>query len=351
MSILTPDGSRISLDGPASLPIVIPHLIGFHPVRSLVVIGLDACTSAVRVTCRVDLPDESLVTSDWVPVIRALQRAHCVGAIVAVYPDAGESLADLPAVSIVESVAEGLSAAGFIVRDALAISGLRYRSYWCADDGCCPQDGIEPGPEHVLALSAALVLEGSAPRASRDDIFAALAARSPGDPVMVELAQRRGGIEMRLPSGAAAKSTDLVAALASEDELSLSALIRLMVFAAFVCSDVVTRDLFLYHLTRHPHAPTLARAREVLSEVVRCYEGNVRAGAATCLAVCAWVSGDGASARVAADVALDTDPSYRLAALVAVALDDGHPPKLWAELVEQLSPERLMGAPMPSAEI
>jgi hypothetical protein len=148
---------------------------------------------------------------------------------------------------------------------------------------------------------------------------------------------------MRLPSGVLTRANGLVDAFSDEHELSMSARVRLMVYAAFVCSDVLTRDLFLFELTRIPRAETLVRARDILSEVVRCYDGNERAAAAACLAVCEWLCGDGAAARIAADVALDVDPSYQLAALVSVALDDGQPPSLWTELMGHLSVERLMG--------
>ena len=351
MSILTPDGSHICLDGPASLPIVVPHLLGFHPVRSLVVIGLVGEQSTVRVTCRVDMPDESLSHWHWESLVRALDRGECSDAIVVAYPAAGTSLTQMPAVPIVESIVGELAASGIRVGDAIAISGLRYRSYFCVNDGCCPEDGREPTARQVLELKAALVWQGSAPRASRDDIAAALVPRGADDPLRCALTERRGGIEMRLPSGVLTRATGLVDALGCAAEISMSARVRLMVYAAFVCSDVLTRDLFLFQLTRIPRSETLAHARDILSEVVRCYDGHERAAAAACLAVCAWVCGDGAAARVAADVALEVDPSYRLAVLVSVALDDGQPPSLWTDLMGHLSVEQLMGPSRVSVDI
>ena len=344
MSILTPGGSCISLDGPSSLPVVVPHLLGFHPVRSLVVIGLDAPQPRVRITCRVDLPHPADAPRDWTSIIRALRRSSCADAVVVVYPDAGESLLELPQVDLVESLVTDLADAGIAVRDALAISGLTYKSYWCRNDGCCPEEGSEPSADYVLELSASLVWEGSAPHRSRDDIVAALRPRSHDDPIAQALADRRGGIEMRLPAGAMEKVTALVDAFSQDEPLSMSSRIRLMVSAAHVCADFRTRDLFLFQLTRVPDAPALARARDILSDVVRCYEGPERAAAAACLAICAWVCGDGASGRVAADVALETDPSCRLAVLVAVALDQGQPPSLWTELLNHLSLEQLLNA-------
>ena len=344
MSIVSPDGSRVTLDGPSTLPIVIPHLLGFHPTDSLIVIGLDAAKSTVRITCRVDLPTKADWSNDWSPLIHALTRSKCVGALVVVYPSAGESLTELPAVGVVRSVVADLNNAGFMVRDALAISGLKYKSYWCVDEGCCPDEGNEPSADHVLSLSAALVLEGSAPRASRADLMNALAPRELDDSLREEVISRRGGVEMRLPSGPDARALAVVEVLHSDDPILGSTLIRLIVFLAAVCADIVSRDLFLFYLTRSPDVHSLSRARTVLGEVVRCYDGRERAAAAACLAVCSWVLGDGASARIAVEVAEDTDPSCRLAALVGVALDNAEPPAIWTSLMGSLSADQLLRA-------
>ena len=344
MSILTPGGSCISLDGPSSLPVVIPHLIGFHPVRSLIVIGLDESPPLVRIACRVDIPDPEDTPWDWSSIVRALRRTSSVGAVVVVYPEVGESLRDLPHVDLVNSIATELSDSGFVVRDLLAIDGLRYKSYLCAQDGCCPQDGAEPSADYVLELSASLVFEGSAPHRSRDDVVAALRPQPPDDPMVQALANRRGGIEMRMPSGVLEKVTTLVDALSTDEPMAMSSRIRLMVLSAHVCADVHTRDVFLFQLTRRPDISVLARARNLFTDVARCFEGSERAAAAACLSVCAWVSGDGATARIAADVALETDPSCRLAALVSLELDQGQSPKLWAQLIDHLSLEQLLNA-------
>src|SRR5258707_3154924 len=48
---------RIRVDSVAGFLAVIPHLLGFHPDRSLVVVGLDAPRGRVRLAFRYDLPD------------------------------------------------------------------------------------------------------------------------------------------------------------------------------------------------------------------------------------------------------------------------------------------------------
>ena len=64
---------------------------------------------------------------------------------------------------------------------------------------------------------------------------------------------------------------------------------------------------------------------------------------AAVLAVCAWVDGDGAAARVALDRALDADPAYSLAGLVAAALDTGTPPWTWVSMMSEVSVAEILG--------
>lgn len=52
-----PGGQRIHVTTPAGLLAAIPHLLGFHPANSLVVIGTRPSSRKVAVTMRYDLPD------------------------------------------------------------------------------------------------------------------------------------------------------------------------------------------------------------------------------------------------------------------------------------------------------
>jgi hypothetical protein len=65
---------------------------------------------------------------------------------------------------------------------------------------------------------------------------------------------------------------------------------------------------------------------------------------ATVLAVCAWVSGAGAAARVALDRAVEVEPAYSLAGLVTAALDAGTPPWTWSAMMADLSVDEILEA-------
>jgi len=52
-----PDQPRLQISSPASLLAVVPHLLGFAPASSLVVLGMVLPTGRVHLTVRYDLPD------------------------------------------------------------------------------------------------------------------------------------------------------------------------------------------------------------------------------------------------------------------------------------------------------
>src|SRR5260370_17951272 len=56
-SVLGRAAPRIRVDSVAGFLAVIPHLLGFHPSRSMVVVGLDAARGRVKLAFRYDLPD------------------------------------------------------------------------------------------------------------------------------------------------------------------------------------------------------------------------------------------------------------------------------------------------------
>src|SRR5438034_5381714 len=52
-----PGMTRVRLSSPADVLAAVPHLLGFHPVKSLVVIGAGGPRGRIRLGFRYDLPD------------------------------------------------------------------------------------------------------------------------------------------------------------------------------------------------------------------------------------------------------------------------------------------------------
>ena len=307
--------------GPDSLPALVPHLVGFHPTDSLVLLGLAPERRTVRVTVRIDLPDPGSdvveVVDAWSGSLVALPQAGALEVILAVYPRAedspwrGTEPGELPHRDLVDELAEELREAGIVALDAVCVVGDRLRSYWCADPACCPPQGRPADAAESLRVRATLVAHGSAPLSSRDALVHALDERPVDDPLRRAVDQARDGVVVRLPSGTQRRVQSFVSAateLAAEPRSSTT-LVRLVVTAGWLCSTVRSRDLLMRELTVDPDPRALAAARMVLGEAVRCVSGAAVAPVASVLAVCCWVDGDGAAARVALDRALAADPT------------------------------------------
>ena len=341
--------------GPDSLPALVPHLVGFHPQASLVLLGLVPRLRTVRVTVRIDLPATDAPLADvvdaWSSSLGALLRAGAAEALLVVYPRDADSpwrgleAADLPHRDLVDALAEDLREAGVAALDAVCVVGDRIRSYWCGDHACCPPEGRVVDPHEALRVRALLVEQGSSPLSSREDLVRALAPRRPDDPVRQEVDRARNPVVIRMPSGTEARVdrfVDGIRDLGLEPRNSAT-LARLVVMAGWLCTTIDSRDLLLRALTVDPEPDVVATARTVLGEAVRCSSGKAVAPVASVLAVCSWVAGDGAAARVALDRALDADPSYSLAVLVAAALDTGAPPWMWVSLMSEISVAEILG--------
>ena len=341
--------------GPDSLPALVPHLVGFHPADSLVLLGLAPERRAVRVTVRMDLPDPETdvvtVVDAWAQSLLALPQSGAIDVVLAVFPRDADSPwrgcepDDLPHRALVDELADELREAGIRSLDAVCVVGERLRSYWCDDLVCCPPEGRLADPAELLRVRATLVVHGSAPLSSRDELVHTLDERPADDPLRVAVAKARDGVVIRMPSGTEGRVQHVVEGLAglARDPRNEATVVRLVVIVGWLCAAVRSRDLLLRSLTVDPDPQVLAMARRVLGEAVRCASGESVAPVATVLAVCAWVDGDGAAARVALDRALDADPAYSLAGLVAAALDTGTPPWTWVSMMSEVSVAEILG--------
>jgi len=341
--------------GPDSLPALVPHLVGFHPSESLVLLGLEPERRTVRVTVRLDLPrspaDADAVVDSWSQALLALPQAGALEAVLVVYPAAADSpwaggaAEDLPHRRLVDELAAELVDAGIEALDAVCVVGDRIRSYWCPDPACCPLEGRAVDTAESLRVRASLIEQGSAPLGSREDLVLGLAERALTDPVRQAVDHARDAVVIRMPSGTEARVQRFVEGVRelAADPRNHATLTRLVVMAGWLCASIRPRDLLLRSLTVDPEPRVLATARTVLGEAVRCASGRPVAPVASVLAVCCWVAGDGASARVSLDRALGADPSYSLAALVSAALDTGAPPWSWVSMMAEISVAEILG--------
>ncbi len=311
---------------------MIPHLLGFNPASSLVLLGIGGPHARVRLAFRYDLPDppdETLAADIAAHASSVLNRQHLATAIVVGY---GPGRLVTP---IVDSVCPALSRAGVAIRDALRVDDGRYWSYLCTDPACCPPEGVAFDPSGHPAAEA-LGAAGLTVHADR----AALAATIAPDP---DPAAEMSAAVSRAVCRAGRLIDEALAGPDCDDPLRAFAdagrrAVRIAVNGCRRGSAISDPDeiawlgLALTDLRVRDDAwarmdPRFRRDHEGLwASLVRRLPAEYVPAPAALLAFTAWQAGDGALASVAIERALAADPGYSMALLIAEALHAGLPP-------------------------
>lgn len=321
--------NTLRLRSPADVVSAIPYLVGFHPDRSVVVLGCGGPGGTYAV--RIDLTaDDALVEH----IAELVARRDSADVVLAGYGP-GERVTP-----VVDRVRDRLHAHGVRIRDALRVADGRFWSYLCADPSCCPPEGT------------VVDVRGSAVAAQ------AIAGG------LVALADRRELERMVEPTGGAGmrRATEhaeaRLAAWAAEDAGSVPArmvtagvpLVRALVGRASAGLDLPGDDeaawlgVLLTSLRVRDEAwvridkAGLAGHLRLWSDLVRRVSVPYAAAPASLLAFAAWRAGDGALANVALDRALAADSRYSMARLLHDLFVSGLPP--WAVPLN-ITPEEL----------
>jgi hypothetical protein len=122
---------------------VVPHMLGFYPSRSLVVLGLGE-QNRVMVTFRYDLPsppDSELAQDIAEHACYVLDRERISSALLVGYGP--EDLV----VPVIGAAAVRLVGSGLELHEVLRADAGRYWSMLCDDPACCPPGGrsYDPG--------------------------------------------------------------------------------------------------------------------------------------------------------------------------------------------------------------
>jgi hypothetical protein len=341
--VITPHPMRP--DTPAVLLALIPHLLGFVPDSSFVVIGSEL-TGEVKVTLRYDLPD---------PAGRDAAADLCEHAIAVLSSQrltmaAAVGYGPGPLVTpLAEALPDAAAEAGVELAELLRAEDGRYWSYTCTGHACCPAEGAPSGPAGHPA-SAAMARSGPPVLASRQ-VLAATIAPVPGTEAdkmrrATSMAEARVARAHAAFSGRPARARAAIAAegLAAVADMiatyrsggsyrTAGQLARLTVALA----DLRVRDDAWARMDPR-YATTHLR---LLTDAVRRAQPGHIAPAASLLAFVAWQSGNGALANVALDRALADQPGYSMAGLLREVIAAGAPPSL-ARL--PLTPEQVAQA-------
>jgi hypothetical protein len=320
-----PQHPRVRVGDPAGLLAIVPHLLGFTPQTSLVVLGAGPPDGRVQVALRYDLPDPPDTGT-------AAQIAAHAAAVLSRHQLATVIIAGYGPGSLVTPVADAtrdaVTAAGLRVHDVLRVEDGRYWSYLCREPSCCPAEGV---PFDAAAHPAAQVLAGTAQpvRADRAALAATIAPLTGSQANAMREATRwaqRAGTRLITRAGpraldAPGRAAVQAAIAAYRGGGSISDPGRHAWLALVLTSLPVRDDAWARMDPAHRDAH-----RRLWTDLVRRAQPGYAAAPASLLAFVAWQSGDGALANIALDRALADIPGYSMALLLQEALDAGMPP-------------------------
>jgi len=326
---------RVRPGSPGELLAIVPHLLGFVPQASLVVIGTEPPRDRVKVTLRYDLPDPPGIG------VSADLAAHAAGVI------GSQRLTAMMAVgygpeTLVDPVVEALRCAaqqtGIDLRDFLRVEDGRYWSYKCGDEACCPAAGTPFDPAASPA-AAAMAAAGKQVLADRSAVADRVAPLGGSTAEAMRRATRRAERHVSQLLAKVRKSSRLGAArrlIAAEGLTAVGSMIATyrgggtyateyqIAWITVALRDLRVRDDAWARMdSRH-----LEAHRRLWIDVTRRAQPGYVAAPAALLAFVAWQSGDGALANVALDRALADDPGYSMAQLLREVISAGAPPSL-----------------------
>jgi hypothetical protein len=343
----------IRLGDTGEVAAALPHLLGFRPTESVVLVSLRGPGgSRVGLTVRADLPPPGAAPA----LARALagkvvtdEPQAVLLAVVSEAPDVAvppvgagspepwpEVWPELPHRDAVHELVLALDAQDVPVREALLVRGGRWWDYDCPY-ACCEPGAGTPVPGGASPLAAAAVAAGAVLAGDRAELAARIAHPEGPDAEamaesMAEACLRAGRehaarLRARGPAEVTGAAGDLLASAvaacrpgpaAAGGRLPDDRLAELL--WALTVPDV--RDLAL-GLALGEDA---AAAEALWTECTRRAPAPLDGPPATLLAVSAWLRGDGATANVALERALAADPCARLPRLLADGLDACLPP-------------------------
>jgi hypothetical protein len=319
---------RIRLTGPASVVAAVPHLLGFTPQCSAILIFMGGAPRQIRLTVRLDLPEAGSDLTSWIGgLVRTGRFADADTAILVIVDDvSGLRAPDLPWDSLVESAAHQLEDHGVELVDALLVGDQLWWSYLCDNPDCCSPEGTPLVASEALRVQAAFAYEGVSALPSRESIAARLWPN--GDRRTDEIVECMGfynGIDFDADEvlDLLTLSTDYDSALRQDPEVSAQAL-------AALC-DVNVRDSVIVGLVGQIDergTRSVEPVIDALCALVRMAPSTHVAPVASLIAVLAWQCGNGALASVALDRALEAEPEYSLALLIDAMVSNGVPPQL-----------------------
>ncbi len=324
---------RIRVSSPADVLAVVPHLIGFHPGKSLVVMGIGRPRARIQLAFRYDLPDppDAVHAADIAEHAAEVLRHRRLSTVIGVGYGPGALVTP-----VADALAAALRQAGLRLHELLRVEDGRYWSYVCQNPECCPADGV-PFDVSASPAAAAMTVAGLVAYPDRAALARTLApvtgaaARSMDRATSQARERAASLIAQASPSPGDKQRTRL---LVDEGRRAVREAISTYRAGGGLLDDdaVAWLTVVMAHLAVRDDAwarmdPGYREAHlRLWTDVARRAAPAYLPAPASLLAFTAWQSGDGALANIAIDRALAADPGYSLAQLLRDIMDAGVPP-------------------------
>jgi hypothetical protein len=282
---------------------VVPYLLGHEPAESLVVIGVSG--QKIQFSARADL--DAPVEEVAIRVRRALSEPPLgMELLIIGYTESGSECA-------IRELAAGLFRHGI----AIVLRVTKGRFYCLSCEGCTPPEGTPI--DTATPAAAELILQGIAPLASRGAIDEMVAAASGNHASQMMRAFQRAA---RRLTRRRFRESEAQAAIEQAFDQAQQAVPLADDDAAWLC--LVLHDLPVRDIAWRATDTAQWQFDLWLDLTRRCLPAAV-APVASLLAWSAWRRGDGAVAAAALSRALAVEPDYRLANMIATALEYAMP--------------------------
>jgi len=324
----------LSVGSPAAVLAIVPHLLGFVPAKSLVIIGAGEPRGRIQVTFRFDLPDPPGPDATAAIAAHALTLLNRQELTVAIVIGYGPGPLVTP---LTDAIRQTMTGTGLELRDVLRVDEGRYWSYLCQEPSCCPPEGV-PFDTSTHPAAATMATSGSAVLGDRDALAATIAPVTGGAAeTMTRETLRAERIAAKLMASTTGTEspagqrpvidgglTAMQAAISTYREGGSIEHYGQFAWLALVLTSLRIRDDAWARMDPD-HRDVHLR---LWTELTRHAQPGYIAAPASLLAFTAWQGGSGALANLALDRALADNPSYSMARLLRDVIDAGTPPSM-----------------------
>lgn len=289
---------------------VIPYLLGFHPVESLVMMFLHR--GEMRLTARADLCGGPEALGRVIRV--AARRCEADAVFLAAY-SSSPSAEDILLAQVADDELPSIV-------DAVRVDAGRWWSVLDADHGEARGDGCVAAEAVYAGLTAAPT--------RAEAVVAAAAPPAAEVPALRQEAERqRGTLPASLDDRVAETLSAFAGRLDKTADLPTAERLRL---AVLVGSDVAVRDAVLLTTTQD----NAEAAVRLWSQVVHSAPPGEEVAPLCLLGLAAWLSGNGALLVECVERALVADPACTMAQLLGQIADAALPPEAWQGVADDI---------------